>query len=76
MGWRFICVHVAPLLAVLCFVLYGVYGCDGSKEVKDRVALLACVNHGGIKVYKPKGDHLEVVCKDGFELSVKWLPSK
>ena len=73
---------VYEYLLLLCVSLVlttawcAVGGCDELKEAKDRVALLACVDHGGIKAYRPKGDHLEVVCKDGTLMSVKWLPSK
>ena len=76
MKWKSICLHAITVLAALLFVAYGIFGCDQYKAGKDRVALLACVDHGGSKSYMPKGDHLEVVCKDGTLMSVKWLPSK
>ena len=68
----FILLGVLGLLA-LCTLSAG---CDQLKAAKDRVAVLACASHGGSKSYMPKGDHLEVMCKDGTLVSVKWLPSK
>ena len=76
MSRRSILTHSSAVIALGLFIAYAIFGCDNLKAAKDRVALLACAEHGGSKAYMPKGDHLEVMCKDGTLVSVKWLPSK
>jgi hypothetical protein len=67
---------VAALLAVFAFVFWGIccMGCDSFKEAKDRAALLACVNNGGVRSWSMKTEYLEVVCKDGTNMLVNWIP--
>lgn len=64
-------------LVITVFLVYAFcFGCDSFKDAKDRAAILACVDYGGVKSYSPKLDHLEVKCSDGTQMSVKWLPVK
>lgn len=65
---------IATALALLLTPLALMVGCDKMTAAKDRAATLTCAKHGGYKSYRPKIDHLEVLCNDGTLVSVKWLP--
>lgn len=63
---------ILGVIGLWAFALMMCYGCD--QGVKDKAALLACTEYGGVKHINPKIDRLEVQCKDGTVVSVKYLP--
>jgi len=60
---------------LVALLLLPAAGCgDKWAAAKERAALLACADHGGVASFSPKLTRLNVVCKDGTGLSVKYLP--